>query len=133
MIVDLHMCLFDCSHKHATACWRVSAQVKDQLLALMTNLVDLPPDGEHLRPTLLQQRHQLVAEKQRLEDFLGAHATAASSPAMAPAQASAFRHPSTPPGMQHDAHRLAQSSGPTPGRKRRRITLRASILSITHR
>ncbi len=115
LLIDLHVHLFDCTYKHGSAFKRVSAQVKDQLLALMTDLVDLPPDGEHLRPALLQQRHQLVAEKQRLEDFLGARPTAAPSSAMAPAQASAFRQPSTPPGVQRDAHTLAQNSGPIPG------------------
>lgn len=69
-------------------------QVKDQLLALMTDLVDLPPEGEHLRPALLQQRQQLVAERQRLEGSLPA---------------------TTPLGTPSASHRPLQGSTHTPG------------------
>lgn len=41
--------------------------MKDRLLALMTELVDLPEAHSYKRPALLQRRQQLIAEKTRLE------------------------------------------------------------------
>ena len=93
-------------------------QVKDQLLALMTELVDLPPDLEYRRPTLLQQRQQLATELQRLEGCLSPQLAASRLGGATTTQASAPRQAATPSGLQAKAQQMAQHSVQTPGGRR---------------
>ena len=83
-----------CMHDQVpSSCQQCRAQLdglKDQLLALMTELLDLPPAREHQRPTLLQRRQALQAQKEALE----AAAAAADYPAAAMGPQSAI--PSVP-------------------------------------